>query len=114
MNKTYSPFETGFRLMGVQQQLAARSLVNLIEMISASSHRYAQETTDFTQDAVSLMQKAAITRDPAELAELQRQWANTCLKYGENQTRATMQFVEQCGQQALTIAASAQDTDKQA
>lgn len=109
MSKPPSPFEAGLKLMGTQQQLAARSLVNLIEMISASSHRYAQETTDFTRDAVSLMQKATTTRDAAEIAELQNQWARTCLKYGENQTRATMQFVEQCGQQALNIAASAPD-----
>ncbi|MFT4091792.1 MAG: phasin [Asticcacaulis sp.] len=109
MIKPQSPFETGLKLMGAQQQLAARSLINLIEMISASSHRYTQETTDFTRDAVSLMQKASTTRDAGEIAELQNQWTRTCMKYGENQTRATMQFVEQCGQQALNIAASAPD-----
>lgn len=111
MSKPQSPFEAGLKLMGTQQQLAARSLVNLIEMISASSHRYAQETTDFTRDAVSLMQKATATRDAGEIAELQNQWAKTCLKYGENQTRATMQFVEQCGQQALNIAATSPDAE---
>ncbi|MFT3996641.1 MAG: phasin [Asticcacaulis sp.] len=104
MIKPVSPFEQGLKMMGAQQQLAARSLVNMIEMISASSHRYAQETTDFTRDAISLMQQASHTRDPAELRELQSQWAKTCVKYGQNQTRATMGFVEQCGLQALSAA----------
>jgi len=111
MTKPASPFEQGLKMMGAQQQLAARSLVNLIEMISASSHRYAQETTDFTRDALSLMQEAAKTRDPAALRELQGQWAKTCVKYGQNQTRATMNFVEQCGLQALS-AASAKPKDE--
>lgn len=105
MTKADSPFEQGLKMMGTQQQLAARSLVNLIGMISASSHRYAQETTAFTRDALSLMQQAAQTRDPAELRELQSQWAKTCVKYGQNQTRATMSFVEQCGLQALNASA---------
>lgn len=104
MTKSDSAFEKGLRLMGAQQQLAARSLLNLIEMISTSSHRYTQETTDFARDAVSLMQEAARTKDPGALSELQSQWAKTCVKYGQNQTRATMQFVEQCGVQALQVA----------
>lgn len=105
MTNPDSPFEKGLKLMGAQQQLATRSLVNLIEMISASSHRYAQETTDFTRDALSLMQEASRTRDPSELRELQSQWTKTCVKYSQNQTRATMNFVEQCGLQALNTAA---------
>ncbi|ESQ81289.1 phasin [Asticcacaulis sp. YBE204] len=106
MTNPDSPFEKGLKMMGAQQQLATRSLVNLIEMISTSSHRYAQETTDFTRDALSLMQEASRTRDPAELRELQSQWAKTCVKYSQNQTRATMTFVEQCGLQALNTAAT--------
>jgi len=114
MIKPVSPFEQGLKMMGAQQQLAARSLVNLIEMVSASSHRYAQETSDFTRDALSLMQEAAITRDPAALRELQNQWAKTCVKYGQNQTRTTMSFVEQCGLQALSAAAPKGDDDTSA
>lgn len=108
-----SPFEDGLRLMGAQQQLVTRSLVNMIEMISASSHRYAHETGNFTREAMSLVQKAATARDPQSLTEIQNEWAKTCLKYGENQAHATMQFVEQCGLQALNIVATPEDdTDK--
>lgn len=106
------PFESGLKMMGAQQQLAARSLINLIEMISTTSRQYAEETSAFTRDAFGLMQEAAGTRDPASLAELQQKWARTCLKYGHEQTRATMNFVEQCGKQALTSAA-APSTDTQ-
>ncbi|ESQ77754.1 phasin [Asticcacaulis sp. AC402] len=102
---TSSPFENGLRLMEAQQQLAARSLIHLIEMISTTSHRYASETNAFTEEALDLMRDAAQTRDPAALAELQQKWAQTCLKYGQNQSRAAMTFVEQCGQQALNTAA---------
>ena len=102
---TPSPFENGLRLMADQQQRAARSLINLIEMISTTSHRYAQDTTAFTQEALALMNEAAKKQDPAAIADLQKQWAATCLKYGQDQTKATMHFVEQCGKQALTVAA---------
>ena len=102
---TPSPFENGLRLMADQQQRAARSLINLIEMISTTSHRYAQDTTAFTQEALALMNEAARKQDPAAIADLQKQWAATCLKYGQDQTKATMHFVEQCGKQALTVAA---------
>lgn len=91
--------------METQQQLAARSLLNLIEMVSTTSHRYAADTSAFTQEAMDLMREAAQTRDPAALAALQQRWAQTCLKYGQNQGQAAMSFVEQCGQQALTMAA---------
>lgn len=107
MTNPESPYLKGLKLMGAQQQLAARSLINLIGMVSSSSHRYAQETTDFARDAVSLMQEATRTRDPQAISELQSQWAKTCVKYGQNQTRATMQFVEQCGLQALNVATTA-------
>ncbi len=100
-----SPFESGLRLMEAQQQLAARSLINLIEMISTTSHRYAEGTSDFTREALDLMNAAAQKHDPASLAELQRQWSETCVKYGQNQTRAAMAFVESCGLQALNVAA---------
>ncbi len=104
------PFESGLRMMGAQQQLAARSLINLIEMISTTSRRYAEGTSAFTREAYDLMKEAAETRDPAALAELQQKWARTCLKYGQDQTRASMTFVEQCGKQALNSAATARDT----
>ncbi len=104
------PFETGLRMMGAQQQLAARSLINLIEMISTTSRRYAEGTSSFTREAYDLMKEATETRDPAALAELQQKWARTCLKYGQDQTRASMTFVEQCGKQALNSAATAPDT----
>lgn len=106
MNKPDAPYETGLKLMGAQQQLAARSLVNLIEMISTSSHRYAQQTAELTRDALSLMQQAATAPDAQSLSQLQTQWTAACLRYGETQARATMQFVEQCGLQALNIAAT--------
>lgn len=99
------PFESGLRMMGAQQQLAARSLINLIEMISTTSRRYAEDTQAFTRDAYELMREASETRDPASLSELQQKWARTCLKYGQDQTKATMTFVEQCGKQALNSAA---------
>ena len=51
------------------------------------------------------MRDAAQTRDPAALADLQQKWAQTCMKYGQNQSRAAMTFVEQCGLQALNTAA---------
>lgn len=102
---TPSPFESGLRLMEAQQQLAARSLINLIEMVSVTSHRMATDTTAFTQDALKLMNEAAATRDPEALSALQKQWTETCLKYGQNQTRASMAFVEHCGLQALNVAA---------
>ena len=107
MTDPTSPFENGLRLMEAQQQLAARSLINLIEMVSTTSHRYAEQTSNFTREAVELMNEAAARHDPASLAELQRKWSETCLKYGQNQTRAAMAFVEQCGAQALTMAAKA-------
>lgn len=94
------------RMMGAQQQLATRSLVNLIEMISTTSHRYAEETAAFTHDALELMREASVTRDPGALAEIQQKWAQTCLKYSQDQTRATMTFVEQCGKQALSTASN--------
>ncbi len=105
MTTPLSPFESGLRLMKAQQQLAARSLINLIEMISTTSHRYANDTTAFTQEALALMNEAAANRDPAALADLQKRWTAICLKYGQDQTRAGMSFVEQCGQQALNVAA---------
>ncbi len=101
------PFETGIRMMGAQQQLATRSLINLMEMITSNSQRYAQASAAFTREAFDLMKEAAETRDPATLAELQQKWARTCVKYGQDQTRATMTFVEQCGKQALNSAADA-------
>ncbi|MDV6332226.1 phasin [Asticcacaulis sp. 201] len=115
MMSTPSAFEHGLRLMADQQQRAARSLINLIEMISTTSRRYAEDTTAFTQEALNLMNEAAqITkdgkRDPAAVADLQKKWADTCLKYGQDQTKATMHFVEQCGKQALTVAAHASET----
>lgn len=102
---TISPFENGLKLMEAQQQLAARSLINLIEMISTTSHRYAADTQAFTQDTIDLMNAAARPQDAASIAELQQKWAQTCLKYSQNQSRAAMAFVEQCGQQALSMAA---------
>ncbi len=120
MGEASSPFGKGpfsednpfnpLRMMGAQQQLAARSLVNLIEMISTTSHRYAQETTAFTRDAMELMRQASATRDPGALAELQQKWAQTCVKYTQDQTRATMAFVEQCGKQALSTASDGAQT----
>ncbi len=100
-------FENGLRMMEAQQQRAARSLINLIEMISTTSRRYAEDTTAFTEEAMSLMTDAATARDATQLADLQKKWAQTCMKYGQDQTRATMTFVEQCGLQALTVAAHA-------
>lgn len=100
-----TPFEQGLRLMGAQQQLAARSLINLIEMISTSSLRYAEQTEAFTRDAVELMGQAAQAHTPQDLGDLQKKWTDTCLKYGQSQTRATMAFVEHCGVQALNAAA---------
>lgn len=105
MTTSSSPFESGLKMMEAQSQLAARSLINLIEMISASSHRYAEETGHFTREALTLMNEAASVRDATALADLQKRWAETCLKYGQERTAATMQFVEQCGQQALSVAA---------
>ncbi|MGZ3298384.1 MAG: phasin [Asticcacaulis sp.] len=100
-----TPFEQGLRLMGAQQQLAARSLINLIEMISTHSQRYAEQTEAFARDAVELMGQAAQVHTPQDLGELQKKWTDTCVKYGQSQTRATMNFVEQCGAQALNAAA---------
>jgi uncharacterized membrane protein len=100
-----TPFEQGLRLMGAHQQLAARSLINLIEMVSTSSRRYAEDTQAFTRDAVALMGQAAQAHTPHDLGELHKKWTDTCLKYGQSQTRATMAFVEQCGAQALNAAA---------
>lgn len=105
---TPSPFENGLRLMADQQQRAARSLINLIEMISATSHRYAQDTAAFTQEAMALINEASTKQDAASMADLQKRWAATCLKYGQDQTKATMTFVEQCGKQALNVASHAQ------
>ncbi len=113
MSDTPSPFETGLRMMEAQQQLAARSLINLIEMISTTSHRYAQDTSDFTRDAIELMNEAARPHDPAGFADVQRRWSETCLKYGQTQTRAAVAFVEQCGLQALNVAARNGQTDEQ-
>jgi hypothetical protein len=108
------PFAHPLRMMGAQQQLAARSLVNLIEMISTTSHRYAEETTAFTRDALELMREASLTRDPGGLAEVQQKWAQTCLKYSQDQTRATMAFVEQCGKQALSTASNGAEAEASA
>jgi hypothetical protein len=110
---TPSPFENGLRLMADQQQRAARSLINLIEMISTTSHRYAEDTAAFTQEAIALMNEASTKHDTASMADLQKRWAATCLKYGQDQTKATMTFVEQCGKQALNVASHAQDSSPQ-
>lgn len=99
-------FETAFKIMGATQQLATRSLINLIEMVSTNSHRLASENTAFTEEALGLMQEASQTRDPEALRKLQKRWAETCLKYGQNQTRTTMNFVEHCGLQALSVASN--------
>jgi len=113
MTTTPSPFEHGLRLMEAQQERATRSLINLIEMISTTSHRYAQDTTAFTRDAMALINEASTQRDAQALSDLQKKWAETCVKYSQNQTRATMAFVEQCGLQALNVATkSAQHTDQ--
>ena len=105
MSQSPTPFEQGLRLMGAHQQLATRSLLNLIEMVSTSSRRYAEDTQAFARDTVELMGAAAKIQSPQDLTELQKKWADTCLKYGQSQTRATMAFVEQCGAQALNTAA---------
>ena len=105
MSQPLTPFEQGLRLMGAQQQLAARSLLNLIEMVSTSSRRYTEETQAFAHDAVELMTEASRVHTPKDLGDLQKKWTDTCLKYGQSQTRATMAFVEQCGVQALSAAA---------
>ncbi len=105
MSQPETPFEQGLRLMGAQQQLAARSLLNLIEMISTSSRRYAEDTQAFARDAVDLMGQASHVHSPQDLGDLHKKWTDTCLKYGQSQTRATMAFVEQCGAQALSAAA---------
>ncbi len=105
-----SPFETGLRMMGAQQQLAARSLLNMIEMITSTSQSYARETSSFTRETFDLMKEAANTRDPAALAELQKRWAHTCVKYGQDQTRLAMNFVEQYGKRAIDCAAETPDS----
>lgn len=112
MTITPTPFEQGLRLMEAQQQRAARSLINLIEMISTTSRRYAEDTTAFTQDAVALMNEAATRHNPKSLSDLQKKWAETCVKYSQNKTRATMAFVEQCGLQALNVAAKGEPEAK--
>jgi len=104
MTTPSSPFDKGLKMMSAQQELAARNLVNLIEMISTSSHRYAKDTTSLTQEAVDLMKEAAKTKDVTGLASLQKQWAEAVIKYGQDQTRASVSFLEQCGQQALNMA----------
>jgi hypothetical protein len=55
---------------------------------------------------MSLMQKATATRGPESLRDLQKEWAQTCMKFSQSQTRATMGFVEQFGQQVLGTIAS--------
>ncbi|MGA9657875.1 MAG: phasin [Asticcacaulis sp.] len=102
-----SPFESGLRLMADQQQRATRNLINLIEMVSTTSHRYASDTHAFTQEALALMNEAAKQHDPAQAAEFQKKWAELCVKYGQDQTKATMNFVEQCGKQALNVVSHA-------
>ena len=108
-----SPFEAGLRLMEAQQQLAARSLLNLIEMISTTSTRMASDTSAFSQEALRLMNAASGARDPASLAALQKEWAETCLKYGQNQTQASMAFMQQCGLQAISAAARSNGESKE-
>jgi hypothetical protein len=104
MTTPSSPFDKGLKMMSAQQELAARNLVNLIEMISTSSHRYAKDTTALTQEAMDLMKAASQTKDVTGLAGLQKQWADAVVKYGQDQTRASVSFLEQCGQQALNVA----------
>ncbi len=112
MIPTPTPFEQGLRLMEAQQQRATRSLINLIEMISTTSRRYAEDTSAFTRDAMALMNEAAAGRDTKSVSDLQKKWAETCVKYSQNQTRATMAFVEQCGLQALNVAAKHEPESK--
>jgi hypothetical protein len=100
-------FGHAFKVMGATQQLMVRSLINLIEMISTSSHRYTQGNSAFTEEALSLMQRASAAKDPESARALQKEWADTCLKFSQSQTRMTMGFVEQFGKQVLgTMAAS--------
>jgi hypothetical protein len=99
-------FGHAFKVMGATQQLMVRSLVNLIEMISTSSHRYTEGNSTFTNEALLLMQKASAARDPDSVRALQKEWADTCMKFSQSQTRMTMGFVEQFGQQVLGTIAS--------
>lgn len=107
-----NPFEKGLQMMTAQQQLAARSLVNLIEMISTSSHRYAEDTKALTQEALSLMNAAKDTKDMASLSSLHKQWADAVVKYSQDQTRTGIHFLEQCGQQAIDLASGVKNSDK--
>ena len=94
-----------------RSSVTARSLINMIEMISTSSHRYADTTSSFTREA-GPGQEAATMRPG-----LARGIATTMgpdLKYGQDQTRATMSFVEQCGFQALNTTAKAEHVPQDA
>ena len=101
---------SGLGLMNAQSRLAAQSLINIIEMVSTQSHLYAQNNQVFVKDALDLMTKARQVRTLEELTALQQQWTKTCLNYGRDQSDTSRNFVEQCGLQALSIAANAVKT----
>ena len=103
-----SAFAQSLSLMGSTQQLAARSLINLIEMISSNSHQYVQENQAFAKEAFELVQKAATVSSPDDIGAIQKSWTDTCMKYGQNQTQTTMNFIQQCGAQALSVAAESE------
>jgi hypothetical protein len=110
MTLSSSPFDKGLKLMTAHQELAARNLVNLIEMISTSSHRYAEGTKALSEEAMRLMSEAAQTKDVTTLSGLQKQWGEAVIKYSKDQTHAGVSFLEQCGQQALDMASNITET----
>lgn len=101
-----NPFSNSLKLMTSQHELVTRNLVNLIEMISTSSHRYAENTRTLSEEAVKLMQAASATKDIQSLGELQRQWTEAVMSYSKDQTNTGMSFLENCGKQAISLAST--------
>jgi len=89
--------------MSSTQQLAARTLINMIDIISTRSHALSASHKAFSDVAIDLMQQASLNRDPAKLQTLQSEWAKACLTYGQSQSESYLHFVEHCGTQALKV-----------
>jgi hypothetical protein len=97
-------FLNALKAMSAPQELAARNLLTLIDIISTQTTKSQDGNQQLSEKAMSLLSEASKTRTLEGLSQLQNQWAEAVLHYSQDQTKMGMQFLEHCGQQALGMA----------
>jgi len=97
-------FLNALKAMTAPQELAARNLLTLIDIISTQTTMTQDGNRQLSEKAMSLLSEAAKTRDYDGLTQLQTQWTEAVLSYSQDQTKMGVQFLEHCGQQALGMA----------